>query len=196
MRPKETGKLGSRKTIWPVALSLALLALTVMTLAGCGGSAGTTGKNGTVTESQLGAPVYPGATRVDASETQFMPGSRPGLSNGSTPRLPGSRPDWSSQGSAPRARGGSAVALWTPDSSTKVAAWYRDKLKGKAGFQERTFPAMGAAGVAPAIFSYKSGDSTKVVMVRAASQDKGGSYITVRTGQQGMPSRPPFNQGQ
>ena len=192
-----------RKTIWPIALSLALLALTVVAVAGCGASSTAKGSGGAVTEAQLGAPVYPGATRVDASQTMGGQGFRPGFSNGTAPRFEGSapqfqgsRPNWNTQGSAPRAPGGSAVALWTPDASTKVAAWYRGKLKSKTGFQERTFPAMSAGGMsAPAIFSFKSGSNTRTVMVRAAAQDKGGSYITVRTVNQGVPSGAPSNQG-
>jgi hypothetical protein len=193
----------SRITVWPVALSVALLALTVFALAGCGGSTSTAaggGTNGTVSEAELGVPVYPGAKKVDVSETrgpgmrQSFPGSAPQW-QGSMPRSPGSGPGWSSQGSAPATRGGAATALWTKDSSDKVTSWYRDKLKGKNGFNERTFPVLQQSGSSPpAVFSFKSGKDTRTVMVRKAQQDTGGTYITVRSAAQG--TGVPFNQGQ
>jgi hypothetical protein len=167
-------------------------------LAGCG----STTSAGGVTEAQLGVPVYPGATKTTApsipqrggqnGSTPRFQGSAP---NGSAPRFPGSRPQLS-QGSAPTARRSNLTALWTKDDTSKVATWYRDKLSGKPNYAERNMPARFGYGNGgnTTMFSFKSGDTTKTVVVRGDMSGKGGTVIMV--GDLNMPQGQNFQQGQ
>lgn len=201
-----------RKTIVLVAAGL-LVAAALASLAGCGGSSASSGNSkrqtssGEVTEAQLGVPIYPGATKTDLVNELRRPNS---VSGGTRP-APGSQPNgyqwssapyWNGQNSSPRLRGGTRTALWTKDSTDKVVAWYRDKLKSKTGFSETTRPAGGSFGQnngagnggTATVFSFKSGNTTKMVMIRQSTQSNGGTVITVIDAPQGVPSAPPTNQ--
>ncbi len=201
-----------KKTIVLVATAL-IMAAALASFAGCGGSSASSGNSkgqtssGEVTEAQLGVPIYPGATKTDLANELRGPNSV----SGAKPSMSGPPPNgnWRSsapggggQGSSLRLRGGTRTALWTKDSTDKVVAWYREKLKGKTGFSETTPQAGGpsaqAGGTATAgratIFSFKSGDTYKTVMVRNSTQDKGGTVIMVSDAPQGMPSGTPNNQ--
>jgi hypothetical protein len=201
-----------RKMIVLVAAAL-LVAAAAALIAGCGGSSASSGSSkgqtssGEVTEAQLGVPIYPGATKTDlANELQ-----RPNSVSGATPSMSGpppngnwrsSAPGGFSQGSSPRLRGGTRTALWTKDSTDKVVSWYRDKLKGKAGFSETTPPAGGRfgqaggtnAGGTATLFSFKSEDTYKTVMVRKSTQEKGGTIIMIGDAPGGLPSGTPNDQ--
>jgi hypothetical protein len=187
-----------RKAIW--VITAAFLVSGILLVAGCGGS-GTSinntkgsGLTGGVSEAELGVPIYPGAKKQDV-RAGMPPGFRAG------PQQSGSSgPNWSGQSAVQRPARRRMAALWTPDPVDKVSAWYKEKLSGKTGFREVTpqFRANQSAGGAPAleIFSFKSGDTTKIVMIRPDIQGKGGTTITVREAPLGMPASPPGNQGQ
>jgi len=196
---------------------MAILLVAVFAAAGCGGSSATGGSSGNkstgkVTEAELGVPIYPGATQEDLANERPSGGGGP---NSSSPRWGGSAPEWNGQSapgwngqSAPRwngsvpnraGPGGSRTALWTKDSVDKVTAWYKEKLKGKSGYKEIT----AQSGAAPSgntalgggiAFSFTSGDTTKMVMIRASRQSKGGTTIMIGDGLGGMPSAPSTNQ--
>ncbi len=149
----------------------ALLVVAIIGLAGCGGSSQTTGgsgsSNSTVSEADLGVPVYPGATKVDmtsaggpAGTDSSRPqpsganGSMPGPGNGTPPTGGATPPGGSSApgptGSAPGMNGQNpgnmnATMLWTKDSVEKVSAWYKKQLSSKTDFKEQTAPT-GAGG--------------------------------------------------
>jgi hypothetical protein len=186
-----------KKAIWLIAVPLLLTMLVFF--AGCGGSTKATGNTkaqgstGELSEAALGVPIYPGATRQQSAAGRPVPPA-----GSSTPRDNGTRPDFNGPGSTPRSAFRPLATLWTPDSTDKVASWYREKLKGKTGFKETTMPAGSNFGgtAAPAIFSFKSGDTTRVVMIRASFQNQGGTTITVRNSNGELPSVPRFNQGQ
>ena len=190
-----------RKTIVLVAAAL-IMAVALVASAGCGGSTKST--TGSVSEADLGVPIYPGATKTDVNGGQPGPNSGMGQSAPGPPPNggQGSAPNRMPQGSIPQQGRGSMTALWTADSTDKVTTWYRDKLKGKAGFSETTRPAGGPFGQnngagnggTAMVFSFKSGNTTKTVMIRNSTQDKGGTVITVIDAPQGMPSGAPTNQ--
>jgi hypothetical protein len=185
-----------RKTIVLVAAAL-IMAVALVASAGCGGSTKST--TGSVSEADLGVPIYPGATKTDVNGGQPGPNSGMGQSAPGPPPNggQGSAPNRMPQGSIPQQGRGSMTALWTADSTDKVTTWYRDKLKGKTGFSETTPPAGGPsaqAGGTATMFSFKSGDTYKTVMIRNSNQDKGGTVIMVIDAPQGMPSGTPNNQ--
>lgn len=176
----------------------ALLLVTVIALgiAGCGGSTSATGNSnssdGQVSEASLGVPIYPGAKKESASaERPFSSAPRFGGSfpgGGSFPNWRGqSSPNFNGQSAPSRSRLQPLATLWTPDASDKVASWYKDKLKGKSGYQDMSGPQGLAGGRTPAtILSFKSGNTTKVVMIRQSTQSKGGTTITVRNATGGV----------
>jgi hypothetical protein len=107
--------------------------------------------------------------------------------------------------------------LWTSDSLEQVAAWYRQKLGGKTGFSETTREGGPGPGGAPGagidsetannsggtgtsatatVFSFKSGDLTKTVMVGQGRQDKGGTMIVIGEAPQGNTSATPSSSNQ
>jgi hypothetical protein len=200
-----------RKKTIVLAAAVLLVAAAAASIAGCGGSSASSGNSrgqtssGQVTEAQLGVPIYPGATKTDLSNEL----QRPNSVSGATPSTSGPPPNgnWRSsapgagQGSSPRLRGGTRTALWTKDSTDKVVTWYRDKLKSKTGFSETTRQAgrpfgqnngTGNGGT-ETVFSFKSGNTTKMVMIRQSTQNNGGTVITVADAPQGVPSAPPTN---
>lgn len=212
MTDKELKVRHKKRLILIAGLAL-LLAATLLLLAGCG-SSGTAlkGSSGGLTEASIGAPVYPGATKVDASQLQsgngsgyrFRPqGSTPQGSTpqGSTPQ--GSVPRWRGQGSVPNgALQRNVTALWTKDSTDKVVAWYKKQLSSKPGFNQVNMPNFSGQTSDTTTYSFTSGDSTVMVMIRPAQQQKGGAtiMITKRTGQapfgRGFNGNPGQNPGQ
>ena len=195
----------------------ALLVVAIIGLAGCGGSSQTTGgsgsSNSTVSEADLGVPVYPGATKVDmtsaggpAGTDSSRPqpsganGSMPGPGNGTPPTGGATPPGGSSApgptGSAPGMNGQNpgnmnATMLWTKDSVEKVSAWYKKQLSSKTDFKEQTAPT-GAGGNqgGGVVYTFKSGSTTKMVMIRQDSSSKGGTNIVISDSPQGMPANP------
>jgi len=81
--------------------------------------------------------------------------------------------------------------LWTPDSTSTVAAWYKERLSGKTGFAEVTpsGPQGSDQGTASVTYTFKSGDTTKTVMIRENKMDdKGGTRIAIGDLPEGMPA--------
>jgi hypothetical protein len=195
------------KKVALIVVAAMLVAGIAVYAAGCGSSTASAG----ITEAQLGAPIYPGATKVDASTLlqqgggmrQFQgsrpqfPGSAPGF-QGSRPQFQGSRPNFS--GSAPNGglRSQNMTGLWTPDAPDKVAAWYKSKLSGKPGFSERSMPTqfMSQAGGQTTRYTFTSGSATKSVTIRNDLRGKGGTLIMVGNVPAGFPANPQSNQVQ
>lgn len=216
-----------RKAKWLAVTALLLASL--LLFAGCGGaskSSSNANSNTSSTESsgaEEGVPIYPGATRVDAS--QMMPGPGPGGpgTQGSQPTAPESTngspgvdprssattpapangqvppPQGTESGPASSGMRALSVAYRTADSVDKVVAWYIEQLSGKTGFQQVAMPSRGGTsgqttdeGTA---LSFKSGDTTKMVMIRQdTSNETGGTLIMISNAPEGMPSAPPSNQ--
>jgi hypothetical protein len=212
-----------KKLKWFVVAALLLAG--ILAVAGCGSSGGSSGKSntrsstGTVSEADLGVPIYPGATRVDAS-TQATPqggGANGGPPTGTPPggqpptggqmQAPGSMPVQPS-GSPPQAPGsapsGTAnpgqrndTTLWTADPMASVTAWYKQKLSSKTDFSENTMQTpqqQSGSGAAPTVFTFTSGSTKKMVMIRQGTDSKGGTYITIGDAPAGAPTNPPSNQ--
>jgi len=227
-----------KKAIWLFTIPVLLMVLA--TFAGCGGSTGASGKatgntsTGAVTESQLGVPIYPGATKEELQTAPRQQAEDSSVQSSET--RPG--PDANGRVGGPGNMGARLATLWTADSTDKVVAWYRTQLKGKSGFNETT---LGGGGFAPpggqqqptggsqpqaptgatpgaqsgvqqpqgsngsqaqssdfkppTVFTFKSGDTTKVVMIRTAMQDKGGTSISIMNSTGEVPTATP-NQGQ
>jgi hypothetical protein len=116
-----------RKTIVLVAAGL-VMAVALVASAGCGGSTKST--TGSVSEADLGVPIYPGATKTDVNGGQPGPNSGMGQSAPGPPPNggQGSAPNRMPQGSIPQQGRGSMTALWTADSTDKVTTWYRDHV--------------------------------------------------------------------
>jgi hypothetical protein len=86
----------------------------------------------------------------------------------------------------------------TSDSVDKVVAWYKDKLSGKSGFKQQSMqmPSEGqtqdsGTASAPTVFTFTSGSTTKMVMIRSDNTTQGGTYITIRDGSSDMPTGAP-----
>jgi hypothetical protein len=191
-------KVQHKKTVILVASLAMLLAATLLLVAGCGSSTTSSGSSGGLTEASAGAPIYPGATKADISQMRAGNGSgyrfRPQGSTpqGSTPQ--GSTPRWRGQGSVPNGQSGrSTTALWTKDSTDKVAAWYKDKLSGKKSFSQMNMPNFSGQTSNATTYRFASGDSTVMVMIRPALQQKGGTTIMISKGTGQFPGSPGFN---
>ena len=183
-----------KKVIFLVTVVFLLVMSAVF--AGCGGSnkAVENGSAKGISEAELGVPIYPGKIEKEDSGADWTmqgPGS-------SAPGPDSSRPDRNPQSSAPGQMSTRMTVLWTPDSADKVASWYKEKLSGKTGFSEASFPFRSSAdaGGATKTYTFKSGDTTKMVMIRKDTQDyRGGTTIAISDAPQGMPSGPAANQG-
>ena len=201
---EKTKRFETRKVMFPVAVAM-LLVMSVA-FAGCGGSkeAGEKSSAAAVSESELGAPIYPGATKQEISGGMTPRGSG---TDGPPPQDGG--PDSSSSQSPENQSGtngpnsmrgpGDMTMLWTPDSIDKVTAWYKEQLSGKTGFAEVTLPNPGGSGqgTASVMYTFKSGETTKTVMIREnRMDDKGGTSIAIGDLPEGMPAAQPGNQGQ
>ena len=212
---------------------MALLLASLLLFAGCGGTSKSSASanassNNSSTESsgaEEGVPIYPGATKVDAS--QMMPGpgpggpgtqgsqptgtvpestsGSPGVDTRSSATMPaptdGQTPPPQGTESGPASSGMRAmpVAYRTADSVDKVVAWYREKLSGKTAFQQMTMPSRGGTTGQTtdegAAFSFKSGDTMKMVMIRKdTTNQNGGTLIMISNTPEGMPSAPQTNQ--
>jgi hypothetical protein len=124
----------------------------------------------------------------------------PDSSAGSTP--PGSTPQGSSQnnqqGSPPSRGAMNQTTFKTSDSVDKVIAWYKTKLADKQDFKQQTMTlpqgqSQTQSGTsAPTVFTFTSGSTTKMVMIR--QDTSGGTLISIGDAPQGMPSSP--NSGQ
>ena len=191
-------KVRRRKRLIVIASLAVLLAGALLLIAGCGSSTTSSGSSGGLTEAAVGAPIYPGATREDisqmhagnGSDDRFRPpGSTP---QGSTPQ--GSTPAWRGQGSVPGGQGDrSTTALWTKGSADKVAAWYKDKLSSKKNFKQMNLPNFSGQTSGATTYSFTSGDSTVIVMIRPALQQKGGTTVMISKGTGQFPAGPGFN---
>lgn len=182
---------------------LLLLGATLVIVAGCGGggapesSSKAQSTSSDVGDARLEALVYPGAKKEDVDTAG---GPMPG--NGSSaPPAPGERPEGMPDSSAPPGgfqRPSMLAAYRTSDSIDKVSAWYEEQLSGKTGFEEVSMPSRGAFDQdgSVKIYSFKSGDTTLMLMVRNDTRDGGGTVITVGEAPEGMPEGPPVNQGQ
>lgn len=189
-----------RKMTWLV-IAVLLFATGALCLAGCGSS--TTSKSGTgtssksnVTEADLGVPIYPGAKQVDSQS--MGPGQPPG-SDGMQPPPDGATPP---QGSAPNVGRGMGTTFQTSDSYDTVVAWYKDKLSGKSGFKQQAMPSpsqgqtQGGTGsnINATVFTFTSGSTTKMVMIRQDTSSQGDTYITIGDAPSGAPPGQQSNQ--
>jgi hypothetical protein len=197
-----------------VVTAAVLLIVMSLAFAGCGGSSKSSDKGTTkqAGEADSGVPIYPGASKQDVTNARPVPadgtsGSTPPAgplgSNGqsSMPAPPTGQPGSNGQSSTPGpGPGGMTMSMyWTPDSTSKVAAWYKQQLSGKSGFAEVTLqnPAGQGQDAASVMYTFKSGDTTKSVMIRENRVDsKGGTSISIGDLPNGAPSSPPANQGQ
>lgn len=188
---------------------LAFLLAALVATAGCGGksassgSAGTKGSPGTVSEATLGVPVYPGAVEDDSALEMRRPDGtaddgRPAPPDGfSAPS--GSAPmprDGEGEFTGPPAEGaarGRPTVLWTADSFDGVVQWYRGELSGRDGFSEALPPVREGTSDAGqrVMFTFKSGGTTKSVMISAGTGDEGGTVIMIG----GAMGGPPADQG-
>ena len=107
-------------------------------------------------------------------------------------------PAGTESGSAPSGMREMPVAYRTTDSVDKVVAWYREQLSGKTDFKEQEMPTRGESdqtGENGAAFSFKSGDTMKMVMIRKdTTNQNGGTLIMISNAPEGMPSAPQTNQ--
>jgi hypothetical protein len=151
-----------RKMIILALAALLAIGLISMALAGCGTSTTavktpsgqtsdnsskgeTTGTVRTPTEAELGVPVYPNA-KMD--ENAMLTST-------------------DAQGK----KSVIAASLWTPDSTDKVIAWYKDQLAGKSELKE--MPVV-EGGKNEMVFAWKEGDKYKMVTVGADKGDHPG----------------------
>jgi hypothetical protein len=156
-----------------LVLMAALMVMAITGLVGCGGTSVKvdtgTGKvevsspkgslkieTKTPTEAELGVPIYPGAKAIQ-------------------------------EGSISTTEGQSSYSALAPfvtdDSVSKVVAWYKEKLQGKAGFTDMSTPEGG-------LFSFQSGNETKIVTIGPGTVElKGKTAIAIMTG-----STPPGTQ--
>lgn len=202
-----------KKTICLTAVTV--LIVTVLALAGCGGSSSSGSKSSasTVSEAELGVPIYPGATEDTSEAGPGMGGSAPEMPepDSSMPQPPGSLPDHNGsapqpppdmprfEGSEARPGPGNRTTLWTADSTEEVTDWYRNELRGKSGFTETTprANAQGGPFAGGTMFSFESGETTRIVVVREdTDEDRGGTLIMIGEMPQGMPPGPGNNQTQ
>jgi hypothetical protein len=141
---------------------VALLALGLVALVGCGGKKTTT-KTGefktdegtttvtTVTEEDIGVPVYPGAKMDENASGTVKSKNEKG------------EEVWS------------AAVLWTDDPVSEVVAWYRDKLKGKPGFTDLAQGlSTSATGQEMGLFAFQEGDDFKMVTISEGTVDHPG----------------------
>jgi len=205
-----------KKAVFLVTLAV-VLAMSAA-LAGCGGSnnVSNNSSSNSVSMADLGVPIYPGAVRQEMTNN----GQRPDAATGATPppgsqtnssgqssmpwppssapQPPGGQPDFSGQNGMPGPGPGNMTALWSADSTGKVAAWYKEQLYGKSGFAEATPPGPQGSNQSSTsvMYTFKSGDTTKSVMIRENAMDgKGGTTITIGDLPARVPSSPPATQG-
>jgi hypothetical protein len=150
----------------------ALLVVGLAALVGCGGTKtttktgefktneGTTTVTGTVTEKELGVPIYPGAKMDENSAGAVKSKNAKG------------EEVWS------------AAVLWTDDSASKVVAWYRDKLKDKPSFTDLTQGiGMSATDQQTGLFAFQEGGTFKMVTIGSGNVDHPGkTEIAITTG--------------
>lgn len=77
---------------------------------------------------------------------------------------------------------GSIAILETKDSISKVIAWYKDKLSGKAGFIDTS---MAIEGEEIGMFSYQDGDLFKSVII-GSNDETGITEIVMSSGTESM----------
>lgn len=198
-----------RKMTWLV-IAVLLFATGALCLAGCGSSTSSkssadTSSKSNVTEADLGVPIYPGAKQVDSQS--MGPGQSPGSDgmqpppDGATPPQ-GSAPNANGQGTPPNAGRGMGTAFQTSDSYDTVVAWYKDKLSGKSGFEQQAMPSPSqgqtqggtSSNINATVFTFTSGSTTKMVMIRQDTSSQGGTYITIGDAPSGAPSGQQSNQ--
>ena len=161
---------------------VAMLVVGLAALGGCGGKKTTTvTKTGeietnegtttvtTVTEKDIGVPIYPGAKMDKNSAGTVKSKNEKGVEV------------WS------------AAVLWTEDPVSEVIAWYRDELKGKPGFTDLTQGLSSTVtGEQTGLFAFQEGDAFKMVAIGAGNVDHPGKTEIAITSGSG-PGVPPIN---
>ena len=162
---------------------VAMLVVGLAALGGCGGKKtttvtktgeietndGTTTVTGTITEKEIGIPIYPGAKMDENAAGTVKSKNEKG------------EEVWS------------AAVLWTDDPVSEVVAWYRDKLKGKPGFTDLTQGlSMSATEQQMGMFAFQEGDAFKMVTVAEGTVDHPGKTEIAITSGSG-PGVPPIN---
>lgn len=161
---------------------VALLVLGLAALVGCGGTKtgeveveteeGTTTVSGTITEKDLGVPIYPGAKMDENSAGTVKSQNEKG------------EEVWT------------AAILWTDDSVSEVIDWYRDKLKGKPQFTDLTQGiSTSATGQEMGMFAFQEDDAFKMVTIAKGTVDHPGKTEIAITSGSG-PGVPPINTSQ
>lgn len=121
------------------------------------------------------------------------PADRPAPPDGWEP------PEGTEAGTPPAGMRAMSVAYRTADSIEKVVAWYKEQLSGMTDFEEATMPSRGGTDGEDsgegAAFTFKVGDTSKMVMIRTdTSEDGGGTLIMISNAGEGMPQSQPANQ--
>jgi len=161
---------------------VAMLVVGLAALGGCGGKKITTvTKTGeietdegtttvtTVTEKDIGVPIYPGAKMDKNSAGTVKSKNEKGVEV------------WS------------AAVLWTEDPVSEVIAWYRDELKGKPGFTDLTQGLSSTVtGEQMGMFAFQEGDAFKMVTIAEGTVDHPGKTEIAITSGSG-PGVPPIN---
>lgn len=159
---------------------VAMLVVGLAALGGCGcnetnktgeieTNEGTTTVTGTITEKEIGIPIYPGAKMDENAAGTVRSKNEKG------------EEVWS------------AAVLWTNDSVSEVIAWYRDKLKGKPGFTDLTQGlSVSATELQMGMFAFQEGDAFKMVTIaRGTADHPGRTEIAITSGS--GPGVPPVN---
>lgn len=161
---------------------VAMLVVGLAALVGCGSkktttvtktgeietNEGTTTVTGTITEKEIGIPIYPGAKMDKNAAGTVKSKNEKG------------EEVWS------------AAVLWTDDPVSEVVAWYRDKLKGKPGFTDLTQGlSVSATEQQMGMFAFQEGDAFKMVTVAEGTVDHPGKTEIAITSGSG-PGVPPI----
>jgi hypothetical protein len=162
---------------------VAMFVVGLAALGGCGGkktttvtktgeietNKGTTTVTATVTEKEIGVPIYPGAKMDKNAAGTVKSKNEKGVEV------------WS------------AAVLWTDDPVSEVIAWYRNELKDKPGFTDLTQGlTMSATEQQSGLFAFQEGDAFKMVAIGAGNVDHPGKTEIAITSGSG-PGVPPIN---
>lgn len=107
--------------------------------------------------------------------------------NGQSPEPPTGNSSTSGQNMAQN----NGATYWTEDSMEEAVTWYTKQLSGKTGYSKKTMELSNKTSnnettseeasteAAPVVITFKSGTSTKMVMISKNNENKGGTYITI-----------------